>query len=99
MTGMRFVKINGHLVNVDSIVEIFPSYNEEKGVHQVLIDIHSTEADEESGDQVPAYLIAWVTKSEEEAGQVAEALARMIGSVVELDPEAVVRDVRKGEKQ
>ena len=91
MTGLRFVKINGHLVNVDSIVEIFPSYNGERGVYRVLIDIHSTEADEESGDQVPAYLIVWVTKDGTEAGQVAEALARMIGSVVEFDPEAVVK--------
>jgi len=95
MTGLRFVKINGHLVNIDSIVEIFPSYNEEKGVHQVLIDIHSTEADAESDDQVPVYLIVWVTKNEEEAEQVVEALARMIGSVVEFDPEKVLKAKKK----
>lgn len=96
MTGPQFVKINGHLVNVDHIVEIFPSYNEEKGVHQVLMDIHSTEADEESGDQDPAYLIVWVTKEGAEAERVAEALGRRLGTVVEFDPEAVVG---RGEKQ
>ena len=81
MTGLIFLKVNGHLVNIDKIVEISPAFQEDKKVHQVLIDCGQVESDE-TGGLAPVYLIAWVARTREEAEQVAEALATAIGTVV-----------------
>lgn len=83
MTGQVFVKVSGHFVNVERIVEIFTAYSGEKGVYQVLMDCGITDFGQDNLAEVPHCLIAWSTQDKDEAEQVAGALAAAIGTVME----------------